>query len=313
MDQALDIRAERPDSLAARVASLVRSPFVRRSVGVMAIGLVNFLVLAGLGALLFALLQLRTPRALWRVESVDSAMSAMLMAFAVLFGAFMVLFAQSLLRRIVAGIVVFFFLVIAITCPGVELALKFEHLIVFWVGVLMFIPLRAIGSWSLHWSDQVPGRVGTGQFSLADLLSWTTAIAATIGFFRVLPAPRLPMVFTITLVAFWNPAGVIAMYSAAVAAVFIVAGPCLWLAASRRSRVRGSLRITVWILAVSILWGVAILYLDYVYRWTPWWQVILFACESLLYLLALEVTLLANLFALEWLGLRWTRSLPRAR
>ena len=132
MDRALDIRDERCASFAARFASPLKSPFVGRSVGVMVIGLVNLLVLAALGAVLFMLLQIRTPRAFWRVEFLDSALSAMLMALTVLFAAFMVLVTQGLLQRAVAGIVVLFFLVIAISSPGVEHATGLEHFIVFW-------------------------------------------------------------------------------------------------------------------------------------------------------------------------------------
>lgn len=305
MDRALDIRDQRSASFAARVISLLRSPFIRRSVGIMAIGLVNLLVLEALGGVLFVLLLMRTPRAFWRVEFVDSAMNAMLMAFAVLFAAFLVLFRQSLLRRIAAGVVVIFFLLIAIACPGVEHALEFEHLIVFWVCVVMFIPLRALGSWSIHWSDQMPGGVGMGQFSLADLMSWTGAIGVTIAFFRLLGMPKSANGFM--FVGFSNAVALTVIYLAAVVAVLIVAGPCLWLAASRGSRFRGSVRVTSWILAVSLVWGVGLLYLDYVYRVLPWSLVVLYSFMSMLYLLSLETVILANLFALEWLGMRWSR------
>ena len=299
MDRALDIQIESPAALAGRV-SLLRSPFVRRSVGIMAIGGINFLVLVGLGATFFMLIPARTRWGLGSLECVDLAMNAILTAFCVLFAAFLVLVKQSLLQRAVAGIVVLFFLAIVLSSPGV-MAAGMKHFLVFWLCVVILIPLRALGCWSIHWSDQVPRLAGTGQFSLADLLSWTTAVAAMIGFFRLfgpaLPATRIPL--TADWISVVNCAGV--------AAVFIVAGPCLWLAASRVNRVRGSLWIMAGIFGVALLWGVAILIWDYVLQWWPWWQMVVYAFESLLYLLALEAALLANLFALEWLGLRWSR------
>lgn len=140
MDRAVDIQ----DEGSASFAALLKSAFIRRSVGVIAIGLVNLLVLAALGAAFFLLLPVRGS---WHIGSplgfVVVAMSAMLMAFSVLFASFMVLVTQSLMRRAAVGGVVLFFLVIALFSPGVGSAVGSEHFIVFWLCVLILIPLRA--------------------------------------------------------------------------------------------------------------------------------------------------------------------------
>ena len=318
MDRALDIRDE-------GAASLRRSPFVRRSVGLMAIGLINFLLLAALGVLLFTLVQMRLRRVWWTLDFSDPANSpmlmafgatnALLMAFCILFAAFLVLVTQSLRDRAVVGAVVLFFLVIALSCPGIGHAVGLEHILAFWSCVLILIPLRAMGNWSIHWSDQIPGRAGAGQFSLANLLTWTTAIAVTVNFLRLFfGTPVHAVWFSATPVRY--VASVSTWTCAAFLAAIIVAGPCLWLAASRYNRLRGTLWIAAWIVAVSLLWGVGSwLSARYVARWAPglhWGYMVLYGCEAIFYLLVLEAALLANLFALEWLGVRWTRPLARA-
>jgi hypothetical protein len=286
----------------------------------MVIGLINLLTIAALGAVLFVFVQMRTGMDLWYPNFVVPGTSATLIAFgatnatlmalSILFAAFLMLVKQSLLHRTVVGIVALCFLVIALSSPGVGHAVGLEHVVAFWFCVLILIPLRALRTWSIHWSEQTTGSAGTGQFTLADLLTWTTAFAATFGFLHVFFGARIHAV-PFSAVPVWYVSEVTAASSAAVLAAFVVAGPCLWLAASRYSRVGGSLWITLWVVAASLIWGVAMWFWGN-YRaspWgMPWWHMVLYGCESLLYLLALEATLLANLFALEWLGLRWTRA-----
>src|SRR6185369_4056267 len=99
-----------------------------------------------------------------------------------------------------------------------------EHVVAFWFCVLVLIPLRAMGNWSIHWNDQMPGTAGTGQFSLADLLTWTTAIAATIGFLRMFFGARVHAV-PFSAVPVQYVSAVTPASSAAVLAAFVVAGP----------------------------------------------------------------------------------------
>src|SRR5882757_4694498 len=112
MDRALDLRNESPATLAGRL-SLLRSLFVRRSVGVMSIGLVNLLMLAALGAVLFVFVEKRTGIDLWHPDFVVpgtsatllafGATNAMLMALSILFAAFLMLVKQRLLHRALVG------------------------------------------------------------------------------------------------------------------------------------------------------------------------------------------------------------------
>src|SRR5688500_6175829 len=105
MEHTLDLHDQSPASLTARASPLLRSPFVRRSVGVIALGFGNFLTLAALGAVLFVFVEKRTGMDVWHPNFglpgasatliAFGATNAMLMALSILFAAFLMLVKQS--------------------------------------------------------------------------------------------------------------------------------------------------------------------------------------------------------------------------
>jgi hypothetical protein len=283
-----------PARVVVSVASSINTLFVKRAAGLIGLGLLNLLVICLLGLVLFFLPD-RTYWDFWLREFVRIPTSSLLLALVLLLACVLVLAKQQLAYRLLGGFVALSFMAMVLSVPGPGFAVGVEHFIAFWLCLVTLIPLRVLFSWSIHWSDEPPRTSRTGQFAIADFLSWTAAIAVTLACSRVL---------------FMGSSAWTLLPDAlgAIGASSVVVIPCAWLAFSRVNRVRGSLWITLWVLGVSIFWIVLLLVWDYCVQRYSWQHIILLSTRDAVFLLLLEISLLGNIFALEWLGMRWSRA-----
>jgi hypothetical protein len=224
--------------------------------------------------------------------------SALFFALEFLLACVLVLAKHRLVYRILGGLVAVLFLAMVLSVPGPGIAIRLEHFILFWLCLVTLIPIRVLLSWSIQWNDEPPRQTRLGQFAIADFLSLTAAIGVTLTFFRLL---------LLGSGSLWTQ---LPEALGTIAGCSIVAAPCVWLAFSQVNRVRGGLWITCWVLGISIFWMTALLvwYSKFqVLGWT-WGHVMLLGTRDIIYLIALELSLLCNIFALEWLGVRWSRA-----
>lgn len=285
-----------PEPAGSTVVSSLITPFVKRAVGLIGIGLLNLLVICSLGTVLFVLPD-NTNWDYWLREYVQLQISALLFAPILLLACVLVLAKQRLVYRVIGGFVTLSFAALVLSVPlGYRMGL--EHPIVFLLCLVTLIPARVLLSWSIHWSYEQPRQTRTGQFTIADYLSWTAAIAITFACLR-----PLFMGSRSAWLQLPEALGTIGVSC-------IVAVPCVWLAFSRISRSRGTLWIALWVLGVSFFWVAALWVWYYNFPRTGfiWWHVLLIGARMGVYLPTLAMSLLGNILAMEWLGVRWTRT-----
>jgi hypothetical protein len=277
-----------------RGGSVRLSRSLRRAFAIIGIGLVNFVLIVGLLASLLP--PERTSRWDWyRFELHRSVVAAVAYAPLLLLGMWAVLARERWILRAFAAFIGLVFWVLALMCQFWGVGGVSGDSLAFWFTLVVLIPF---GSWfglAIAWEGEKIALVRTAQFRIADFLGWIAAIAATLSFVRLFVGSE-----------FFSDYGqrVLRESATTFAASAVVAVPCLRLAYKRERHVGDYFPLFAWILFCSAIFLAG--YLPVAYFTAQWWFSAAFkSIQLLVYLLVLAVALLANIWALQWAGLRW--------